>query len=209
MTDDPQTIETRYGGCRFRSRLEARWAVFFDHMRLKWEYEPEGYRLPNGELYLPDFFLPELDVSGKALGLFVEVKPDRRENRVWDPPHGLPKCSGLATEEIPVLLAVGYPDDCMGFLFAPATGISSPGGSKANGLCIEGWAAGGCMLMPLFNGHVGLMSTLGPPKYCHCMLWPAWSARSAVSDRGWEARDRFRKACDAFKAARFEHGEGG
>jgi hypothetical protein len=36
-------IETRYAGCRFRSRLEARWAVFFDTLKLRWEYEPQGY----------------------------------------------------------------------------------------------------------------------------------------------------------------------
>lgn len=35
-------IETRYAGCRFRSRLEARWAVFFDALKIEWEYEPEG-----------------------------------------------------------------------------------------------------------------------------------------------------------------------
>ncbi len=32
-------IETRYAGCRFRSRLEARWTVFFDHLGIEWEYE--------------------------------------------------------------------------------------------------------------------------------------------------------------------------
>jgi len=36
-------IPTRYAGCHFRSRLEARWAVFFDHMRIDWVYEPEGF----------------------------------------------------------------------------------------------------------------------------------------------------------------------
>ncbi len=38
-------IETEYKGYRFRSRLEARWAVFFDACGVDWEYEPEGYRL--------------------------------------------------------------------------------------------------------------------------------------------------------------------
>lgn len=47
-------IETRYAGCRFRSRLEARWAVFFDHLGIEWEYEPQGYAV-NGRGYLPDF----------------------------------------------------------------------------------------------------------------------------------------------------------
>lgn len=53
-----KAIETRYKGYRFRSRLEARWAVFFDEMELRWEYEPEGFNLGNDGLYLPDFRLP-------------------------------------------------------------------------------------------------------------------------------------------------------
>ena len=54
----PQAIRTRYSGILFRSRLEARWAVFFDALGVKWEYEKEGYELPSGR-YLPDFFLPD------------------------------------------------------------------------------------------------------------------------------------------------------
>jgi len=38
-------IETVYSDHLFRSRLEARWAVFFDYMGIKWVYEPEGYDL--------------------------------------------------------------------------------------------------------------------------------------------------------------------
>ena len=38
-------IETKYKGCRFRSRLEARWAVFFDALGIKWWYEPEGFMM--------------------------------------------------------------------------------------------------------------------------------------------------------------------
>lgn len=49
-----KAIETTYKGYRFRSRLEARWAVFFDHLGLRWEYEPEGFELKAGR-YLPDF----------------------------------------------------------------------------------------------------------------------------------------------------------
>jgi hypothetical protein len=37
--------ETYYRGCRFRSRIEARWAVFFDTLGIKWWYEPEGFSL--------------------------------------------------------------------------------------------------------------------------------------------------------------------
>lgn len=52
-----KAIETRYAGCRFRSRLEARWAVFLDQLNIGWEYEPEGFETPAGR-YLPDFYLP-------------------------------------------------------------------------------------------------------------------------------------------------------
>ena len=38
-----RAIGTKYGGCYFRSRLEARWAVFFDHLGIEWLYEPEGF----------------------------------------------------------------------------------------------------------------------------------------------------------------------
>lgn len=66
-----KAIETRYRGRRFRSRLEARWAVFFDAMGIRWEYEPEGFDLgpPHGR-YLPDFFL-----AGLSGGVYAEVKP--------------------------------------------------------------------------------------------------------------------------------------
>jgi hypothetical protein len=55
-----KAIETRYKGYRFRSRLEARWAVYLDTVGLNYEYEPEGFTLENGEQYLPDFWLPGL-----------------------------------------------------------------------------------------------------------------------------------------------------
>lgn len=63
-----KAIETRYAGVRFRSRLEARWAVFMDALGVRWEYEPEGFDL-GGLRYLPDFLLSDLDC-------WVEVKPE-------------------------------------------------------------------------------------------------------------------------------------
>jgi len=66
-------IETIYKGYRFRSRLEARWAVFFDALNQKWEYEREGYLLEDGSRYLPDFWLPILPRVNT--GQIVEIKP--------------------------------------------------------------------------------------------------------------------------------------
>ena len=60
-------IQTRYAGCRFRSRLEARWAVFFDHLGVPWQYEPQGFELEHGP-YLPDFFLPSIDTWYEVKG---------------------------------------------------------------------------------------------------------------------------------------------
>ena len=55
MSKTIKAIETEYNGHRFRSRLEARWAVFFDALGVEYVYEPEGFTLPSGQEYLPDF----------------------------------------------------------------------------------------------------------------------------------------------------------
>ena len=61
---DLKPIETQYKGYRFRSRLEARWAVFFDALGLNWEYEVEGFDLGETGWYLPDFKIltPDNDI---------------------------------------------------------------------------------------------------------------------------------------------------
>jgi hypothetical protein len=76
MTDDgPRAIVTVYKGYRFRSRLEARWAVFFDALGVRWEYEVEGYDL-SGIWYLPDFWMPELNAWIEIKGLDIERNDD-------------------------------------------------------------------------------------------------------------------------------------
>jgi hypothetical protein len=62
-----QAIETEWKGYRFRSRLEARWAVFFEYLNVNWRYEPQGFEFNDGTKYLPDFLLPEKDT-------WIEVK---------------------------------------------------------------------------------------------------------------------------------------
>jgi len=63
-------IETRAYGCRFRSRLEARYAVFMTELGVEWKYELEGFALESGN-YLPDFFLPGVGENG----IWLEIKP--------------------------------------------------------------------------------------------------------------------------------------
>lgn len=71
-----KAIETIYNGYRFRSRLEARWAVFFDEMGIKYEYEPEGFELSDGTRYLPDFYLPNLNYYVEVKGRNDHIKED-------------------------------------------------------------------------------------------------------------------------------------
>lgn len=62
-------IQTVYRGVKFRSRLEARWAVFYDSLGLRWQYEKEGFKFDRSGLYLPDFWLPDFqywtEIKGK------------------------------------------------------------------------------------------------------------------------------------------------
>jgi hypothetical protein len=61
-------IPTTYAGVEFRSRLEAKWAAFFDLVGWKWTYEPLDY--PG---WIPDFML-----AGVPRGILVEVKPEHQ-----------------------------------------------------------------------------------------------------------------------------------
>jgi hypothetical protein len=71
-----KAIETHYNGYRFRSRLEARWAVFLDTLGVPYQYEPQGFDL-GGLAYLPDFWLPDQRC-------WLEIKPDDNGWYQWD-----------------------------------------------------------------------------------------------------------------------------
>jgi hypothetical protein len=91
-------IETVYKGYRFRSRTEARWAIFFDWREVAWEYEREGYDL-GGTYYLPDFWL-------STINMWAEVKPDEFT------PEERRKCELLCCHTgKPVLLLSGQPNN--------------------------------------------------------------------------------------------------
>lgn len=91
-------IETVYNGYRFRSRLEARWAVFFDAAGIKYEYEPEGYVFEDGTKYLPDFFLPDFKI-------YCEIKPSREMD------DGKAEKFAFTPESAGVLVCYGQPSD--------------------------------------------------------------------------------------------------
>lgn len=59
-------IPTKLNGIQFRSRLEAKWAIMFDLLGWRWEYEPIDL-----DGYIPDFIL----FSETERHILVEVKP--------------------------------------------------------------------------------------------------------------------------------------
>ena len=68
--------ETEYEGVTYRSRTEARWAVFFTVLGVTFTYERAHIKLSSGEMYLPDFYINDFDA-------YFEVKPSD-ENIVTD-----------------------------------------------------------------------------------------------------------------------------
>lgn len=84
-----KALETIYRGYRFRSRLEARWAVFFDTLGVRYDYEPEGFDLGDGLCYLPDFWLSSV--------------------RMWAEVKALPFTEEEATKAKRLARASGYP----------------------------------------------------------------------------------------------------
>ena len=87
MTIKP--IETLYRGHYFRSKAEARFAVFLDCLGVKWDYEPQGFALGNGLKYLPDFKIYDVSTCHNSDGgkictydyMYVEVKGIWDDNR--------------------------------------------------------------------------------------------------------------------------------
>jgi hypothetical protein len=104
-----RAISTRYKGCLFRSRNEARWAVFFKTLGIAWTYEPEGFHISNYTGYLPDFYI-------EPWQSWVEIKSKAPtcEERT--------KCRSLCdiTEKFVILLAgEPYPARYQAFLCIP------------------------------------------------------------------------------------------
>ncbi len=87
-----QSIQTFYNGTYYRSRLEARWAVFFDEMKIPFEYEPKAFKLKDKYTYIPDFCLlssspdtvpTQVDPHSphQPVAVWIEVKPKNPTNK--------------------------------------------------------------------------------------------------------------------------------
>jgi hypothetical protein len=100
LAREVSAVETEYKGNTYRSRTEARWAVFFDALGLTFGYERKLIELSTGEKYLPDFYIDDFEA-------YFEVKPSN-ENIVTDE---CVKARQLAADIDParVWLAMGAP----------------------------------------------------------------------------------------------------
>jgi hypothetical protein len=177
-----KAIETRYKGYRFRSRLEARWAVALDFLRIRWEYEPEGFVTPFGP-YLPDFWLPDW-------GVYAEVKPDKLKHTEAD------KIGHLKAQTFAgfcgqggIIGLIGTPDVQWYPAWLPVTewGAERP---DPRGVRLE-WI------------DFAMSVSKGRPWYYYG--GPERPARDHLSVGS--AYDRFTLATLAARGARFEHGE--
>lgn len=186
MNNRLKAIETLYGGYRFRSRLEARWAVFLEGCGLKFDYEPEGFDL-DGIRYLPDFWvhpqytrdMPEIPA---VLGFWLEVKgePVVEGDDAWRKAEALAEISGA-----PVALFDGqirFP--MQGRLFTPWGGNRQTGSPES-----VGWLR--CPVCGLYWVVYGMEDML-----CFCLSKS--TTRGSVQTATYRAMQ-----------ARFEHGERG
>lgn len=144
-------IPTRYNGVNFRSRLEAKWAAFFDLLGWRWDYEPVDF--PG---WIPDFV-----IYGKRNPVYVEVKPfDLKGTDAWKTQNpniaNVLKKIGSATKQKHELMLLGSNG-----LF----GSASIGGWCIGllGESIEGYNVvwGGCLMTSDSQGKLGFCSDIG------------------------------------------------
>lgn len=94
----PIALPTPFDGHVFKSRDEARWAVFCKTFGVPYEYEPQGFKLSDGSCYSPDFWFPSMRFWG-------ECKPTHFY------PDEETKCRLLANQTgFPCLFLIGPPD---------------------------------------------------------------------------------------------------
>ena len=106
-TGNKWSIPTTYNGTRFRSKLEASWAKFFDTHRMKWAYESEGFDF-DGVWYLPDFWLPEIRTFVEVKGI-LDDKDNEKIERLTRTASDRGITTIVAEAPCPYSFRIGYP----------------------------------------------------------------------------------------------------
>ena len=204
---DIKAIETIYRGYRFRSRTEARWAVFFDAVSLPFEYEKEGFDLGEGTWYLPDFWMPSLKlwVEIKSELTFVERKVPDCSAFALSKGEKLYSCPELDLmrkfrdyQPWPVACIVGQPGKHRIWFFAWDMSGSSAGSYEDDDAF---WC--------LSNGKVALNVHIVSPYreiYADNLYGPVLEHFTYARDYGY-VLEPIENALTHARQARFEHGE--
>ncbi|MEU3907244.1 hypothetical protein AB0F20_26065 [Streptomyces goshikiensis] len=211
-----RAIETLYAGHRFRSRLEARWAVFFDTMGIRWEYEPQGYAVgPDGKRrpYLPDFWLPKeklwVEVKGVEDQLDVELLVYAAIPHFGLPRPSVPRCEN----EYEVRLLILGPIDRTGSLVDQTTGEHAGYMQPAHTLLSfrkgDVFSGSACFFssgMDLWP-EGGVVGNDGPHIFWETRgtKWGNWVNGGGLISEGCD--EKVHAAYRAARSARFEHGE--
>jgi hypothetical protein len=186
-------IETVYNGYRFRSRLEARWAVFFDALKIKYEYEKEGYDLGGLGYYLPDFWLPEYNCFIEIKGNVPSTKERAKAEKLF-----------FITGD-PCIIFYGLPFDNYGIVYcATDHGDSSGGAFYSDKVCWVKYRKVPEIDIQANDHYVYNLHTYeGIPGFYYNSGSTVCNPDEAMY---WEA-SKFKDAINAAKSARFEHGE--
>lgn len=143
MSTQLVALPSYYGETLFRSRLEARWAAYFDLIECPWQYEPEGFALPEGN-YCPDFFCP-----ARFAAFFVEAKPTIAELGV-----AKPKLQSLARLSHHCVYGVIGPPSLDAQWHAYPSGLCSGSDANHRGAVFAGHARrGGAWGVPYLAGN--------------------------------------------------------
>lgn len=174
-----EPIDTEYNGYKFRSRLEARWAIFFDELQIPYAYEPEGFNL-TGVRYLPDFHL----TNNIVLHQFKRPQP----TEIWIEVKHSPDLTDDEREKIAkfvkqtdhqILLIAGQPDLNVTLRFIDHHPT-------------EGWFVKDVRWIELDNKEIGLV----PIEKLN-------DSQISAQTETYRLREAYKMA----KQARFEHGE--
>lgn len=85
--NDLQAQKDWYNGIEFRSKLESKTAQALDNIGIRYEYEPEGYKLTNGMWYRPDFWLPDVKQFIECKGIMSSTDSAKIVGLVEDTNH--------------------------------------------------------------------------------------------------------------------------
>ncbi|MDM7986232.1 MAG: hypothetical protein QUS13_02740 [Smithella sp.] len=202
-----KAIETIYRGYRFRSRLEARWAVFFDALVVPFEYETEGFVLDDGTKYLPDFWLPTLKMWFEAKGELTLVEHELSEDsglflRQHEKLYSCPELDLMrrfrSSQPWPVALSAGQPGDHRIWFFGWDMSYSSAGEYEDKDAV---WCCS--------RGRVTLKVNITARDreiYSDCLYGDALKHFTDARDHGYTLGP-IDKALRLARQARFEHGE--